>query len=196
MVPALDMNFIIKLLPLVSALVIYLVRVIELQTKRQTIAGAIRENITLRYFIIIGTGMLLGSMAEYLLLKKTISWPFFASGWAVGLFSFYVRRRAIAALGRFWSLHVEIRDTHELVREGPFRWVRHPAYFSMILEILSISLLLRSWYTTAIVAALFLPTLFTRIRIEENALIEKFGDAYRQYRRQVPAIFPYKGPCA
>jgi len=183
-------------LPPVSALALYLARVIELRTRRQTTAGAIPENLTLRFFIIIGTLMLLGSLAEYLLSRKTFSWPFFASGWAVGLLSFYVRRSAIAALGRFWSLHVEIRDTHQLVRDGPFRWIRHPAYFSMILEILSIALFLRSWYTTVIVATLFLPTLFTRIWIEEKALIEKFGDAYRQYRREVPAIFPYKGPCA
>jgi methyltransferase len=190
------MNIIIWLLPPISAVLIYLARIIELRTKRQTIAGAIRENLTLRLFILIGTGMLLGSLAEYLLLRKTISWPYFAAGWAAGLFSFYLRRRAIAALGRFWSLHVEIRETHELVREGPFRWVRHPAYLSMILEILSIGLLLQSWHVTVIAFAAFIPTLLARIRIEERALIEKFGDAYQQYRRQVPAIFPYKAPCA
>jgi len=189
------MKIIIHWLPPISAICIYLARVLELRTNRQTIAGTIRENLTLRLFISIGTVMLVGSMAEYLLLRKSVSWPFFASGWAVALFSFYVRRSAIAALGRFWSLHVEIRDNHELVREGPFRWVRHPAYFSMILEILSLSLLLQSWWTTLFVYAAFLPTLFARIRIEEKALIEKFGDAYRQYRRKVPAIFPYKSPC-
>lgn len=189
------MKIIILWLPPISAVCIYLARILELRTNRQTVAGTIRENLTLRLFISIGTVMLVGSLAEYLLLRRTVSWPFFASGWAVALFSFYLRRRAIAALGRFWSLHVEIRDTHELVREGPFRWIRHPAYFSMVLEILSLALILRSWWTTLFVFAAFLPTLFARIRIEEKALIEKFGDAYRQYRRQVPAILPYKGPC-
>jgi len=190
------MIIIIRWLPPISAVCIYLMRIFELRARRQTIAGTVRENVTLRLFIWIGTVMLVGSMAEYLLSRRTISWPFFASGWAVALFSFYLRRRAIAALGRFWSLHVEIRDTHELVREGPFRWVRHPAYFSMVLEILSLALLMRSWWTTAIVFAAFIPTLIARIHIEEKALIEKFGDSYRQYRREVPAILPYKGPCA
>jgi protein-S-isoprenylcysteine O-methyltransferase Ste14 len=173
-----------------SAVAIYTARVLELRTNRGTIAGAIRENLTLRLFIIIGTGMLFGSMAEYLLLRMTISWPFFAAGWAVGLFSFYLRRRAIAALGRFWSLHVEIRETHQLVREGPFRWVRHPAYSSMILEILSIALLLRGWHTTIIVFAAFIPTLLARIRIEERALIEKFGQSYVDFKKATPALVP------
>jgi protein-S-isoprenylcysteine O-methyltransferase Ste14 len=191
------MNFIITAwLPPVSAIVIYLARIMELRTKRQTISGAIRENLTLRLFIIIGSFMLLGSLAEYLLLGRTVSWLFFAAGWAVGLSSFYLRRRAIAALGRFWSLHVEIRDTHELVREGPFRWVRHPAYSSMILEILSIGLLLQSWHVTVIAFAAFIPTLLTRIRIEERALIEKFGDSYLDFKRTTPALIPRVPPFA
>jgi len=190
------MKFIIQWLPPISAVCIYLMRIVELRTNRQTIRGAIRENLTLRLFISIGTVMLAGSMAEYLLLRKTVSWPFFALGWAVALFSFYLRRRAIAALGRFWSLHVEIRETHELVREGPFRWVRHPAYSSMILEILSIALLLRGWWTTLFVYAAFLPTLFARIRIEEKALTEKFGESYMDFKRTTPALFPKVPPFA
>jgi protein-S-isoprenylcysteine O-methyltransferase Ste14 len=185
------MNFLINYgLPILSALGIYLARVLELRTKRQTIAGAIRENVTLRLFISIGTVMLVGSIAEYIGFRKGISWPFFAAGLAVAMLSFYIRRQAIAALGRFWSLHVEIRESHELVQDGPFRWVRHPAYLSMILEILSIALILRSWITATVAFALFLPTLIARIRIEERALIEKFGGRYLEFKRTTPALFP------
>jgi len=190
------MNFIIDLwIAPLSALIIYAARVMELRTKRNTIAGPILENLTLRLFISLGTLMLCGSILEYFLRVKGVSWIFFAAGWVVALCSFILRRRAIAALGRFWSLHVEIRETHQLVREGPFRWVRHPAYFSMILEILSIGLILQSWITMLVVYAAFLPTLAARIRIEEKALIEKFGDAYIQFKRTTPALIPYKGPC-
>jgi protein-S-isoprenylcysteine O-methyltransferase Ste14 len=178
------------LLPPVVTLGLYLARVIELGTRRELVAGKVRENVTLRVFIMLGTLMLVGSMIEYFWLRRTISWPFFGLGVAVAFFSFYIRRQAIAALGRFWSLHVEIRETHELVREGPFRWVRHPAYSSMILEILSMALIMRSWWTALLVYAAFLPTLFARIRIEEKALIEKFGDRYIEFKRTTPALFP------
>ena len=98
-------------IPPIAALVLYAARIIELRTRRQTIAGPIRENLTLRLFICLGTVMLVGSFLEYFLQNKTVSWPFFGVGLAAALFSFYIRRQAIAALGRFWSLHVEIRET-------------------------------------------------------------------------------------
>ncbi|NDJ15643.1 MAG: hypothetical protein EBY17_31475, partial [Acidobacteriia bacterium] len=41
-------------------------------------------------------------------------------------------------------LHVEIRETHQFVRTGPFRWMRHPTYFSMILELLSAAFILQA----------------------------------------------------
>lgn len=181
-------------IPPIAALVLYAARIIELRTRRQTIAGPIRENLTLRLFICLGTVMLVGSFLEYFLQNKTVSWPFFGVGLAAALFSFYIRRQAIAALGRFWSLHVEIRETHELVREGPFRWVRHPAYLSMILEILSMALMLQSWWSALVVYAVFLPTLAARIRIEETALIEKFGESYLEFKRTTPALFPRVRP--
>jgi protein-S-isoprenylcysteine O-methyltransferase Ste14 len=60
----------------------------------------------------------------------------------------------------------------------------------MILEILSVALLLRSWWTALVVYAAFLPTLIARIRIEERALIEKFGESYIEFKRTTPALIP------
>jgi protein-S-isoprenylcysteine O-methyltransferase Ste14 len=117
------------------------------------------------------------------------------AGWVCAATSFAIRRQAIAALGRFWSLHVEIRKDHELVKDGPFRWVRHPTYLSMVLELLAGGLILNAWYSLIGVSLLFVPTLLVRIQIEEAALVAKFGDAYQNYQRSTPALFPYKTPC-
>jgi protein-S-isoprenylcysteine O-methyltransferase Ste14 len=177
-------------LPPVVAVSVYLARIIEVRTNRHGNAQASRKNVTLRLFVLLGTVMLAGSLAEYFFLRKTILWPVFGLGVVVALFSFFLRRRAIAALGRYWSFQVEIRETHELVREGPFRWIRHPAYASMILELLSLALLLGSWWTALVVYSAFLPTLVARIRTEENALIEKFGQNYIDFKRTTPALVP------
>jgi protein-S-isoprenylcysteine O-methyltransferase Ste14 len=138
--------------------------------------------------------MLMGSVAEFIWREETLRWPTFFAGWGVALGSFVLRRWSIAALGRFWSLHVEIRENHQLVQSGPYRWIRHPAYCSMIMELLAGGLILNAFCALAATLLLFVPTLLWRLRLEEAALVEKFGESYRLYQRRTPALFPYKWP--
>lgn len=179
------------LLPVISDLAITAARLLELGTKRQIIAGVVRENLTLRLFLCAGILILLCSISEYLFLGRGVSWPLFAIGWGMALFSFWLRRKAITALGKFWSLHVEIRENHEFVRSGPFQFVRHPAYLSMILELLALALICNARFSFLLVILAFVPVLIMRIRLEETALVEKFGDEYQSYQRSTPAVIPW-----
>ncbi|MBI3850633.1 MAG: isoprenylcysteine carboxylmethyltransferase family protein [Verrucomicrobia bacterium] len=182
------------LVPIASVVSIYLFRMVELKKKRKTIAGPVKESLTLRLFMLAGTVMLLGSITEFLARGQQAYWVTFVAGWICAVFSFVLRRRAITALGKFWSLHVEIRENHEFVQSGPFRWVRHPTYFSMMLELLSASLILQAYMTLAVVTVIFVPALLLRLKLEEAALVEKFGATYREYQLRTPALFPYKWP--
>jgi protein-S-isoprenylcysteine O-methyltransferase Ste14 len=184
-----------RFIPIFVAVAIYIVRLREIKAKRDVIAGKVRENLTLLLFMIVGSVTFLGALAEYWLRGATFAWPWLITGVLCSICSFWLRWKAIAALGKFWSLHVEIRENHEFIRSGPFRWMRHPTYFSMILELVSFCLVLNAFYTLLIVPFIFLPALLLRLRIEEAALVEKFGDAYREYQAVTPILFPYKGPC-
>ena len=187
------MNELLLAVSIASALLIYWARIAELRKRREVERGTVRENLTLRLFVAVGSLMLVGSIAEQLWFRRPFSIVLFAAGWAVALASFTLRRRAIRELGKMWSLHVEIREKHELVVTGPYRWVRHPAYTSMILELSSLGLLLHSSYTSLVAACLFIPTLLLRIRIEEAALREQVA-GYSEYQRATPALVPYKLP--
>ena len=183
-------------LPILTALVVYVVRLAEINRKRETVPGKVRENLTLRLFILIGTLMTFGSLAEYVLRGGGFSWVAFSGGILAAIVSFRLRWSAIAALGKFWSLHVEIRENHEFVQTGPFRIVRHPTYFSMVLELLSFGLIFSAWWMLLVIPFLFIPALILRLRLEEPALVEKFGDTYRDYQLRVPMLIPYKWPSA
>lgn len=184
----------ITVLPIVSAVIVYAARMSEVGANRGTIPGKVVERGTLRWFVGIGSFMVVGGLAEFFWRGPTVHWPLFAAGWACALASFGVRRAAISALGKFWSLHVEIREEHRFVRSGPFRWMRHPTYFSMVLELASAALLLNAPITAAVCLVFFVPALRQRLKLEERALVEKFGSAYAQYQRSTPALFPYKWP--
>ncbi len=177
-------------IPILSAVAITAARLIEIGTRRNTIAGPVREQWSLRLFLGVGMIMFFGSIAEFVWRGQPFSRGFFAAGWVCALASFALRRRAIAALGKFWSLHVEIRDSHQFVQSGPFRFVRHPAYLSMLLELLSGGLILNATVMLLIFPLLFFPVLLWRIRMEEEALLDKFGDSYRDYQRRIPALIP------
>ena len=185
------MNF---YLPIVAALAVYLVRLAEINRKRETVPGKVRENLTLRLFILIGTLMTFGSLLEYVLRGGGFSWVAFGGGIVCAIASFKLRWSAIAALGKFWSLHVEIRENHQFVESGPFRIVRHPTYFSMILELLAFGLIFSAWWMLLVIPLFFIPALIMRLRLEEPALVAKFGDTYRDYQHRVPMLVPYRWP--
>ncbi len=180
--------------PILIALAVYVLRLVEISRKRATVPGKVQESLTLRLFVLVGTIMTFGSMLEYVVRGGGFSRIALVCGIVCAIASFKLRWSAIAALGKFWSLHVEIRENHEFVQNGPFRFVRHPTYFSMILELLAFGLICSAWWMLAVIPFLFVPALILRLRLEEPALIEKFGDAYRDYQRRVPMLLPYKWP--
>jgi protein-S-isoprenylcysteine O-methyltransferase Ste14 len=107
--------------------------------------------------------------------------------WTVALF---VRLTAIRTLGKFWSLDLEIREKHQLVTQGIYSHVRHPAYSSIMLEMVAIPLVCNTYGTLVIAVAAYIPLLLMRWNREEREMIAKFGDRYVQYRQQVPAFVP------
>jgi protein-S-isoprenylcysteine O-methyltransferase Ste14 len=95
----------------------------------------------------------------------------------------------LSTLGTNLTDTVVTRTKHTLVREGPYRWVRHPFYVSMVLLIAATSLLAASWLIAASGLLLFV---FLAIRTprEEQKLVERFGDEYRDYMRRTARYVP------
>lgn len=180
----------IQHLPVLVVLAVFAERMREVFTRRQVVAGEKKESLTFRLFMLCGMAMTGVGIAEYYLRGLQLWWPTFVVGLCLSVSSFVIRRTAIRALGRFWSLHVEMREGHEFVQTGPFAHARHPVYFSMVLELMGTGLMLNAWFTLAGVFLVFIPTMLARIRIEEEALVQQFGDAYRAYMQSTPAILP------
>ncbi|HEX8373436.1 MAG TPA: isoprenylcysteine carboxylmethyltransferase family protein [Chthoniobacterales bacterium] len=180
--------------PIVAVLSIYVARMAEVATKRAVIEGPVHEKLTFRLFMMSGLIAAFGGIAEYVLSGMHCRWEMLAAGVVLALASFVIRRAAIAALGKFWSLHIEIRENHQFVRSGPFRWMRHPTYFSMILELLSAIIILGTVWTAALAFLVFIPALVMRMSKEEAALVSKFGAEYQSYQRGTPILFPCRIP--
>jgi len=136
------------------------------------------------------TLIFLGGVAEYFLRRAPLDWRVVAVGVVGHAISLVVRRSAIRTLGRFWSLHLEIRPGHELVREGIYQHVRHPAYSAIMLEVIAVPLAINAYVMLVVAVGLYIPVLLARWAGEEREMVAKFGDQYREYQRTTPAFLP------
>jgi protein-S-isoprenylcysteine O-methyltransferase Ste14 len=92
-------------------------------------------------------------------------------------------------LGTMWTSVPTIKEYHELRTDGPYRITRHPIYTGLLGMLLG--MMLAAGFGLVLVAlVVFSVYLAFKIRAEERLLTETFGDRYRQYRQQVPALFP------
>jgi protein-S-isoprenylcysteine O-methyltransferase Ste14 len=109
---------------------------------------------------------------------------------ALALFGFYRTHRD---LGRFWSVTLEIRQTHQLVTTGVYRHVRHPMYAAFFLWAIAQALLLPNWIAGPAGLVGFGTLFGIRVGREEQMMEATFGDAYRAYAartwRVVPGVF-------
>ena len=96
---------------------------------------------------------------------------------------------ARAYLGTNWSGVVSVKVGHELVRGGPYRWVRHPIYSGMILAMLGTALV-RHQVRGLIAVVLLYAGFAIKSKIEEQAMTATFGPEYAHYASTTGAIIP------
>ena len=93
-------------------------------------------------------------------------------------------------LGRNWSAYVTVKDGHELVTDGPYRFVRHPIYTGLLLAFAGSAVARGEWRgIVAVVLAFF--ALWRKSRLEEQWMRERFGSAYENYARRTAALIPF-----
>lgn len=97
---------------------------------------------------------------------------------------------ARAILGTNWSATVTIKENHTLVSRGPYQIVRHPIYTGFLLGLLGTSFvygLARCFIGILVVGFAF----WLKSQTEEQFMVQRFGQQYLDYRRQVRALIPY-----
>jgi len=111
-------------------------------------------------------------------------------GIALILAGVVVRAIAIATLWRYFSVDVTIRSEQQIVQHGIYSRLRHPAYTGSLLAFIGLGVAFGSWLSLAIIALLAGAGLSYRIAVEERALVEHFGDAYRAYASRTKRLLP------
>ncbi len=93
-------------------------------------------------------------------------------------------------LWRFYSSTLVIREDHQLITHGIYRFTRHPIYLGAIMVCIGVPVYASSPYGLLTMSAL-IPVFLNRIRIEERMLTDEFGDAYRTYTEATSKLIPF-----
>jgi protein-S-isoprenylcysteine O-methyltransferase Ste14 len=187
----------IAILSLALTLPIGLYHRIRSQATREKLARR-QEGI----FILIGlrlcASLALIALAAYLINPTGMAWSSVALPAWLRWIGAFLALFAVPPL-LFWTFHslgknltdtVVTRREHTLVTHGPYRWVRHPFYDVLLLWVVSMSLLTADWLLALLGLSAF-AMMVVRTRIEEEKLIERFGDEYRAYMERTGKFFPH-----
>jgi protein-S-isoprenylcysteine O-methyltransferase Ste14 len=98
--------------------------------------------------------------------------------------------RSHADLGPNWSVTLEIRKGHHMVKKGVYRWIRHPMYASILLWDIAQGLLLQNWLAGWCAFVTFAVMYLVRTPREERMMCEFFGQEYRDYMLQTGRLCP------
>jgi protein-S-isoprenylcysteine O-methyltransferase Ste14 len=119
-------------------------------------------------------------------LPKWMGWPA-ASLYAFGVWLFF---RAHADLGKYWSPGLEIKEGHQLITTGVFKWVRHPMYAAFVAIAVAQIFMLQNWIIGPAFLVSAIPFYLHRVKREEKMLINKFGSEYIDYKNCTGEVIP------
>ena len=94
---------------------------------------------------------------------------------------------SVAARGKnavSWSMP----DGQRLIIDPPYSIVRHPSYLGYMLMVIGITFVWQRWFTLP--AWVAIPGYYLVSKLEEELLIQRFGDEYLRYMERVGAFIP------
>jgi methyltransferase len=120
-------------------------------------------------FVVLHTLFPIALVAEVWLLgaRPGPLWPLWA---LLFLAAQALRFAAIRALGEHWNVRVWVTPGMERVRRGPYRFLKHPNYLAVALELVTAPMMFGAWRTALLTTVINLTLLGIRLPVEERAL--------------------------
>jgi len=175
-------------------LLVALLRIVELQIsrrhQREMVAhGAAKVNDPrFRWMVLLHTGVLVGAAVEVVFLHRPFIPVLAAVCFVIFLAANVVRWWVIRTLGEHWNVQIMNSTGLGVITTGPFRYVRHPNYAAVFVEMLVLPLIHTAWITAIAGSLAHIVVLSQRLSTEERVL---FSDAqYRAAMAGKPRFLP------
>ena len=102
-----------------------------------------------------------------------------------------LRQWSFWTLGRYFTFTVQTSSDQTVITTGPYRFVRHPAYSALLLAAAAGGLYVGNWLSLVALVVAVTAGLVYRITVEERALSQDVGAAYREYAATHKRLVPF-----
>ena len=120
----------------------------------------------------------------------SIHWGIRLVGAAIAVSGLVLLWHVHTTLGRNFSPWLELRDEHTLVESGPYARIRHPMYTAGFILALSFGLISGNVLMATVPLLGLVPLVAVRIPDEEQMMLDRFGDAYKDYCGRTGRLLP------
>jgi protein-S-isoprenylcysteine O-methyltransferase Ste14 len=104
---------------------------------------------------------------------------------------FALRVWAVTTLGVSFRTTVEINVNQKVIKNGPYKLIRHPSYTGLLLFCLGYGIAVQNWLSLFVAVVLPLSALIYRMQVEEKALVSSLGSEYETYLRSTKKLIPW-----
>jgi len=105
--------------------------------------------------------------------------------------SVVIRLISIKTLKKQFTKELQITKNHQLIKDGIYKYIRHPAYSAMIFTGIGASIFYQSILGLLSCIFILIPTIIYKIKIEEKYLSDLFNEEYAIYKSRVKAFIPF-----
>ena len=134
-------------------------------------------------------------ICEFFLKEIRIDYRISFVGFFIFISAFILRIWGMRTLKEQWTVHAigaqKVKNVF-LIKSGPYKYIRHPIYLGVILEVLSIPLIWNTYFAFIFAVTINVPLQVIRAYFEEKTSIKKLGKEFISYKKEVPAFLPIK----
>ncbi|AKJ07693.1 methyltransferase [Archangium gephyra] len=141
-----------------------------------------------RVMVVLHSLFLVACVAEVVGLSRPFPGALGFGALGVALVAQALRYWAIASLGDRWNTRIIVVPGLEPVTRGPYRFLRHPNYVAVVLELAAVPLIHGAWVTALVFSLGNALLLRVRIRAEEEAMGALYAEAFADRPRFIPEV--------
>lgn len=148
----------------------------------------IEEDWTFQAVALTYTVMVLIMIFEFFMVPRKFELLLVFVGSLIFVIAFCFRFWGMKTLGELWQTKSSMREL--ITNLGPYRYMRHPIYFGLILEVIAVPLIAGTYYALLFSFVIFAPLILLKVHLEEKYLFELYGNKYQDYARKRFALLP------